>query len=130
MPFDVPMIRKKSANHVADCNFCLIPPVSGTITKKKKWSVKYPIPCALRPVSHGKASDRILLAVQTREKAICSRPRACGGSKDEFSCFDETFAPHKLTSEELNDLIRDSIRLKAKRKYWSQDFDTLICSKI
>jgi hypothetical protein len=32
----------------------MAPPVSGAITKKKKWAVVYPnIPSAVRPVPHG-----------------------------------------------------------------------------
>jgi hypothetical protein len=32
----------------------MVPPVSGGITKKKKWKIVYPnIPSALRPVPHG-----------------------------------------------------------------------------
>ena len=32
----------------------MVPPVSGVITKKKKWTIVYPnIPSALRPVLHG-----------------------------------------------------------------------------
>lgn len=36
------------------CDFCLVPPRFGGITKKKKWRTAYPnIPFALRPVPQG-----------------------------------------------------------------------------
>jgi len=54
MPFDVPMVWREPSNHTTDCYFCMVPPVSGGITKKKKWTIVYPnIPSALRPVLHG-----------------------------------------------------------------------------
>jgi hypothetical protein len=54
MPFVVLMVWREPSNHTADCHFCMAPPVSGGITKKKKWTVVYRnIPSALRPVPHG-----------------------------------------------------------------------------
>ncbi|GBO19644.1 hypothetical protein AVEN_267266-1 [Araneus ventricosus] len=41
---------------------------------------------------------------------------ACGVSKhdDDFSCFDEIFSPHKITSVEVNNLVRDLDLYKSK----------------
>jgi len=48
------MVWREQSNHVDDCYFCLVPPLSGGITKQKKSTVVYPnIPSALRPVPHG-----------------------------------------------------------------------------
>ena len=54
MSFAVPTVWREPSIHVTDCYFCMAPPVSGAITKKKKWAVVYPnIPSAVRPVPHG-----------------------------------------------------------------------------
>jgi len=55
MPFAVPVVWREPSNHATDCYFCMVPPVSGGITKKKKWAIVYlNIPSALHPVPHGK----------------------------------------------------------------------------
>jgi len=54
MPIAVPVVWREPSNHATDCYFCTVPPVSGGITKKKKWTIVYPnIPSALRPVLQG-----------------------------------------------------------------------------
>ena len=54
MPFVFPMVWREPSNHTTDCYFYMVPPVSGGITKKKKWKIVYPnIPTAFRPVPHG-----------------------------------------------------------------------------
>ena len=54
MPFAVPMVLREPSNHTTDCYFCMVPTISGGITKKNKWTSVYPnIPPALRPVLHG-----------------------------------------------------------------------------
>src|SRR5678816_1272648 len=53
MPFAIPMIWRELSNHVNDCYFCMIPPVSHGMSRKKKATVKYPkIPSAILPVPH------------------------------------------------------------------------------
>jgi len=50
MPFALPMVWRKPT----DCYFCMVPPVSRGITRKKKWTIVYPnIPSALHPILHG-----------------------------------------------------------------------------
>ena len=54
MLFAVLMVWREASNHKTDCYFCMVPPVSGGITNKKKWTIVYlNIPSALRPVLHG-----------------------------------------------------------------------------
>ena len=54
IPFVVPMVWREPSNHATDCYFCTVLPVSGGITKKKKWTIVYPnIPSALRQAPHG-----------------------------------------------------------------------------
>ena len=84
MPLAIPMVWREPSNHTTDCCFCMAPPVSGGIMKKKKWTVVYPnIPSALHAVLHGEGisipnlrknlpSTRV-----TRKKA--SRPRVLLG---------------------------------------------------
>ncbi|GBM46311.1 hypothetical protein AVEN_88005-1 [Araneus ventricosus] len=122
MPFAVPVMWREPTNHIHDCYFCMVPPVSGGFTKKNKRIIEYPnIPSALRPVSHSEglpipepptdfsiSSDEEDLDMSHNSSQASTS--ACGGSKhdDDFSCFDETSSPHKITSIELNDLVRDS----------------------
>lgn len=121
MPFAVPMIWREPSNHVDDCYFCMVPPASGGITKKKKWTVEYPnIPSALRPVSHGEGlpipeppTDFSISSDDEDGHASASSPQR-GSKDDDFSCFDETSAPHKITQDEMNDLVRDLDLSKSK----------------
>jgi len=43
LPFAVPIVWREPSNHTTDCYFCMLPPVSGGTTKKKKWTIVYPI---------------------------------------------------------------------------------------
>ena len=43
MLFAVPMVWREPSNHATECYFCVVPTVSGGITKKKKWTVVYRI---------------------------------------------------------------------------------------
>ena len=54
MLFAVPVVWREASNHSSDCYFCLTPPVSSGMNKKKKQRIDYPnIPSAIRPVPHG-----------------------------------------------------------------------------
>ncbi|GBL77733.1 hypothetical protein AVEN_152948-1 [Araneus ventricosus] len=107
-------------------------------TKKKKRTIQYPnIPSALRPVSNGEGllipvppTDFSIISDEEDLDVLHNSPQAlsstCGGSKhdNDFSCFDETSSPHKITSVELNDLVRDLDLSERKRRYWPQDFNS------
>ncbi|GBL84843.1 hypothetical protein AVEN_93868-1 [Araneus ventricosus] len=122
------MIWREPTNHIDDCYFCMVPPASGGFTKKKKRTIEYPnIPSALQLVSHGEGlpipEPPIDFSISSDEEDLDvshNSPRAstseCGGSKhdDGFSCFDETSSPDKITSVELNDLVRDLDLSKSK----------------
>jgi hypothetical protein len=123
MPFAVPMVWREPSNHVNDCYYCMVPPLSGGITKKRKKTIAYPnIPSALRPVPHGEglpvpdppkefsidSSDD-----EGGETPSCS-PQASTSYDEPFVCHGGSSAPHLLTQEELNDLVRDLELSKAK----------------
>ncbi|GBN34360.1 hypothetical protein AVEN_107476-1 [Araneus ventricosus] len=128
VPSAVPMIWREPTNHIDDCYFCMVPPASGGFNKKKKSTIEFPnILYALRPVPHGEglpipepptdfsiSSDEEDLDVSHNSPQASTS--ACGGSRNDydFSCFDETSSPHKITSVELNDLVRDLDLSKSK----------------
>ena len=80
MPFAVPMVWRERSNHATDCYFCMMPPVSGGITKKKKWTIVYPnIASALRQFSTAKEFpfqdlQKNLPSLRTK-RTKASRPR-------------------------------------------------------
>ncbi|GBN17354.1 hypothetical protein AVEN_69370-1 [Araneus ventricosus] len=108
--------------------FFMVPPASGGFTKKKKRTVEYfNVPSALRPVSHDEglsiSEPLTVFSISSDEEdldvshnALQASTSACGGSKhdDDFLCFDETSSPRKITSVELNDLVRDLDLFKSK----------------
>jgi hypothetical protein len=95
----------------------MVPPVSGGITKKKKWTVMYlNIPSALRPFSHG---EGISIPKPLKEFTINSDDEDAGestsGSPEPLSstkphvCHGRSSTPHPhiLKQDELNDLVCD-----------------------
>lgn len=114
MPFAVPMVWREPSNHTNDCYFCLVPPLSGGIRKQTKSTVVYPnIPSALRPVPHGEGLPipeppleyHVGSTDEDEGESTCSPgPSAC--SDQDFLC-GVSSTPHKITQEELNDLVRD-----------------------
>jgi len=117
MPFAVLMVWRKLCNHTNDCYFYILSPVSGGITKKKKWATVYPnIKSALRPVPQGEG-----ISVPKLPKAftIDSDEEYEGESKSgspEPPASTEPYVshgrssasqPHILILNELNDLVRD-----------------------
>ena len=114
MPFALPMVWRGPSNNTTDCYFCMVPPVSGAITKKKKWTAVYPnIPSALRPVPHG---EGISFPEPPKEFTIDSDDEDEGdstsGSPEPPTSTEPHVShgrssapqPHILTQDELNDL--------------------------
>jgi hypothetical protein len=102
----------------------MVPPVSGGITKKNKWTVVYPnIPSALRPVPHG---EGISVPEPPKEFTIDSddedEGESTSGSSEPPASTEPHVShgrssapqPHILTQDELNDLFRDLELSKSK----------------
>jgi len=94
----------------------MVSPVSGGITKKKKWTIVYPnIPSALRPVLHGEGisfpeppkefttdsddEDESESTSGSPERPASTEPHVSHGRSSASQ-------PHILTQDELNDLVR------------------------
>ena len=117
MPFAVLWVWREPSNYTADCYFGMVPPVSGSITKKKKWAIVYPnIPSALRPVPHG---EGISVPELPKECTIHTddedEDKSTSGSAEPPASTEPHVThgrssvpqPHILTQDELNDLVRD-----------------------
>ena len=124
MPFAVPMVWREPSIHATDCFFCMVPPVSGGIMKKKRWTVVYPnIPSALRPVPHGEGisipkppkeftidsddKDKCESTLGSLESPVSTEPHISHGRSS-------VPQPHILAQDELNDLVPDLELSKSK----------------
>ena len=101
-----------------------MPPVSGGITKKKKWTIVYPnIPSALRPVPHG---EGISVPEPPKEFTIDSdeedEGESTSGSPEPpvstephvSHCRSSAPQSHILTQDELKDHFRELELSKSK----------------
>jgi len=101
----------------------MLPPISGGIMKKKKWTVVYPnIPSALRPVPHG---EGISIPEPLKEFTINSgddEGESTSGSPELPASTEPQVShgrssapqPHIVTQDKLNDLVRDLELSKSK----------------
>jgi hypothetical protein len=124
MPFAVPVVWREPSNHATDCYFCMVPPVSGGITKKKKWTIVYPnIPSALRPVSHGEENNVPEtpkgFTIDSEDEEECEftsgSPEPPASTEPHvFHSRSSAPQPHILTQDELDDLVSDLELIKSK----------------
>lgn len=117
-----------SVNHIYDCYFCKVPPVSGGFSKKRKRAVQHSnVPYALQPVSHSKGlpipeppTDFFIGSDEKDFDTSHYSPQksmtTSGGNKydDDFSCYDETSYPHISTLIKLNVHVHDLEMSKSK----------------
>jgi hypothetical protein len=113
MPFAVPTVWREPSNHSSDCYFCFTPPVASDKNRKKQ-KIDYPnIPFAITPVPHGE--DRPV-SEQSKEYSLNSEMEEEDTQKTgphEEKPTDPDFrgpvseSPHKLTQNDLNDLVGD-----------------------
>jgi len=105
----------------------MVPPVSGGITKNRKWTMVYPnIPCVLRPVLYG---EGISVPEPPKEFTIDSDDEDEGestsgspvpqASTEPHVSHGRSSAPqpHILTHDELNDLFRNLELPKSKAEF-------------
>jgi hypothetical protein len=124
MSFAVPFLWREPSNNASDYYSCKVPPVSGGITKKKKWTVVYPnIPSALLPVPHGEGISvleppkefTIDSDDEDEGKSTSGFPEPTASTEPHFShSLSSVPQPHILTHDEVNDLIRDLELFKSK----------------
>jgi len=112
-----------TSNHSTDCYICLTPPVASGMNRKKKQRIYYPnIPSAIRPVPHG---EDLPMPKPPKEYNLNSEmeeedTEKTGSHKEEPTDPDfqgpASESPHKLTQNELNDLVSDLELSKVKAK--------------
>jgi hypothetical protein len=123
MPFAVPLVWREPLNYSSDCYFCITPPVAIGMNRKRKQNTDYPnIPSAIRPVPRG---EDLPVPDPPKENNLNSEMEEEDTEKTghhEEEPTDPDFqgpaseSPHKLTQNELNDLVRDLELPKLKVK--------------
>ena len=132
MPFAFPMVWREPSNHSSDCYFCLTPPVASGMNRKKKQRIDYPnMPSAIRLVPHGEdlsvpepPKEYNMNSVMEEEDTEKTGPHKEKSTDPDFQV-PAPESPHKLTQNELNDLVRDlelpkvkAEMLASKMKQW------------
>jgi len=108
------MVWREPSNYSSDCYFCLTPPVASGTNRKKKQKIYYPnIPSAIRTVPRG---EDLPMPEPPKEYNLNSEmeeedTEKTGSHKEEPTDPDfqgpASESPHKLTQNELNDLVRN-----------------------
>ena len=122
MPFAVPMVWTNPTDHISDCYFCMTPPVSKGLSRKKKHGIQFPnIPSAILPVLHGeilpvpKAPEKYTLDSDEQEiESSASSGEFSMSSQESYVASCISHEPHFISQNELNDLVRDLELLKTK----------------
>lgn len=114
MPFAVPMTWREPSNHLSDCYFCMVSPLKHGMSRKKKQTIIYPTTTsATRPVPHG---DGLPVPIPPKHYVLQSDEDIEVECKEESQCLQQdpdytpestSRMPHKISQNELNDLIRD-----------------------
>jgi hypothetical protein len=113
VPFAVPMVWMEPSNHISDGYLCLKPPVTSAMYRKQKQRIDYPnIPSAIRTVPHG---EDLLVQEPPKEYNLISEMEEEDTEKrgpheeptDPDFQSPASGSPHRLTQDELNDLVHD-----------------------
>ena len=144
MPIAVSMVWRNPTDHISDCYFCMTPPVSKRLSKKKKHDIQYPnIPSAIRPVAHKKilpvpkAPEKYTLDSDEQEiESSASSDEITTSSQESYVASGISHEPHFISQNELNDLVRDlelpttkSKLLGSRLQQWNLLADGLRVSK-
>ncbi|KAJ4445979.1 hypothetical protein ANN_12665 [Periplaneta americana] len=123
MPFAIPVIWLEPRNHTDNCLLCMVPPLRGMTNYKKKIIVYPNIHFATRPVPH---SDELPVPTPPESYSIDSEEEPC--DPEPSTSTDPDFAPdvksehHKISQNELNDLVTDLELSKAKAELLASRF--------
>ena len=114
MPFAVPVVWREPSNHSSDCYFCLTSPVASGMNRKGKQSIDYlNITSAIRPVPHGEdlPVPDLLKEYNLNSETEEEDTEKTGHHEEEPTDPDfqdpASESAHKLTQNELNDLVGD-----------------------
>ncbi|XP_042233773.1 protein lava lamp-like [Homarus americanus] len=122
MPFAVPMVWRKPTDHESNCYYCMVPPVRKGICMKRNWTLQYlNIPSAILPVPLGEGlpipepPDSFSLESENEEDdGTCETCEPSTSQDPELAHSLTSSEPHKITQNELNDLVRDLELPKSK----------------
>jgi len=114
VPFAVPMVWMEPSNHISDGYLCLTPPVASGMDRKQKQRFDYPnIPSAIRTVPHGEdlpvpepPKEYSLISEMEEEDTEKTGPHEEEPTDPDFQS-PASGSPHRLTQDELNDLVHD-----------------------
>ena len=117
-----PIVWRNPTNHISNCYFCMTPPVSKGLSRKKKHGIQYPnIPSAIRPVPLGeillvsKAPKKYTLDSDKQEiESSASSGKFPMSSQESYiaSCISHEL--HFISQDNLNDFVRDLELSKTK----------------
>ena len=131
MPFAIPLVWREQKDHSTDCYFYS----NIRFFIKSKHCIKYPnIPSEIRPVSH----DGILPVPKPSENWSLQKSESMFVKNDVLpSCsrkdpdYLESSLVHKISQEELNDLVSYLYFLKQKLRSWVHGFNNgILCRKV
>jgi hypothetical protein len=105
----------------------MVPPLRQGFSKKKKWNLCYPnLPSAVRPVPHGEGRpvpeppEIVRLESEKEEDDdICDISETSTAKYYEFAHNVMSAEPHRITHNELNDLVRDLELLASRLQQWN-----------
>ena len=108
LPFAIPMIWREQRDHVSDCYFCALS-IKGLSDKDRKHLLYPTLQSAIRPVPH---SPDLPVPARSTTSPLNSSPEVSDDDQDcdmdtSFELSDSLSTPHLISTEELNDLVRD-----------------------
>ena len=137
MPFAVPVLWREPNNHTTDCHFCMVPPVSGGITKKKKWTIVYPnIPSVqfrtakefpFPNLRKNLPSNQTTRKKASRSRVLPSRRRLLNHTSPTVGLLRHSHTFSHRTNWTISFTIWSCPR--SKQSYWDQDLNNGIFSR-